>query len=186
MKTKTLISIIVGTVFCGAVASYASPYITLHSMRSAMMEKDADSFASNVDFPALRESLRAQFVTMMQSRMSNDTALKNDPFAGFGMMLGVGVANQFIDAMVTPAGVMQLMINAGSQPSAKRTDPAASSDAAKTKLTDYSVHYRSWSTVSVTGRQDEDESVALTFKRSGLWSWKLTSVVLPPSVMKAD
>jgi Protein of unknown function (DUF2939) len=189
MKQKTLVKIVGVVVLGGAVASYVSPYLTLHAMRSAIVDQDADAFASDVDFPAVRESLRAQILIMMQNKLSNDADLKDNPFAGVGMMLGMGVANQVIDTMVTPAGVMQMMANAGPKRVEKGAEvpvPDASSAARSSSASaDYSVRYRNWSTVAVEGRRQGAEPAVFTFKRSGLWSWKLTAVTFPPELLSA-
>ncbi|TCW82062.1 hypothetical protein C5O80_20385 [Burkholderia sp. SRS-46] len=74
-------------------------------MRSDIIDKDADGFSSNVDFPAFRESLRTQIMAVMQNRLSANPQLQKNPFADIGMMLGASVVTQFIDTMVTPAGI---------------------------------------------------------------------------------
>lgn len=87
MNKRTLSAIAVAVVIVGIASSYASPYLTMHQMHSAMMEKDADAFSSNVDFPSVRESLQAQFMTVVQAQISNSPELKDNPFAGLGMMM---------------------------------------------------------------------------------------------------
>ncbi|WP_431820367.1 DUF2939 domain-containing protein [Burkholderia sp. F1] len=188
MKNKSLMVVAGAIVVLGAVTSYASPYMTLHSMRSDIIDKDADGFSSNVDFPAFRESLRAQLKTMMQNKLSSDPQLKQNPFADIGMMLGMSVANQIIDTMVTPAGVMHMMADASSKPPARSVDAPASTaaSASESSRVDYSVRYRNWSTVAVTAQRDRNEPIEFIFKRNGLWSWKLSAVTLPPSVTSAD
>ena len=182
---KKMLGAIAGVVvIVGAATSYASPYLTLHEMRSAIADKDADSFASDVDFPAVRESLRAQFIVMMQNQLWNDSELKGNPFAGIGMMLGMGMANQLIDTMVTPAGVMQMMSDASPKPISKSRDAPASDHAFNPA--DYSVRYRNWSIVAVTGQRESKPPVIFTFKRSGPWSWKLSAVALPSTRLTAN
>ncbi len=187
MKQKTLVKIVGVVVLGGAVASFVSPYLTLHAMRSAMVDQDADAFASDVDFPAVRESLRAQILTMMQDKLSNDADRKDNPFAGVGMLLGMGIANQAIDTMVTPAGVMQMMANAGPKRVEKAGEVPVSGESStpSSMSADYSVRYRNWSTVAVEGRRPGAEPAVFTFKRNGLWSWKLTAVTFPPELLSA-
>ncbi|WP_269113228.1 DUF2939 domain-containing protein [Burkholderia cepacia] len=55
----------------------------------------------------MRESLRAQFMTMMQANMAHSPAMNDIAFAGPGMMMAVGFANQVIDTVVTPARIAQ-------------------------------------------------------------------------------
>lgn len=184
MKRKSLMAVAGAIVVLGAVASYVSPYMTLHSMRSDIIDKDYDAFSSNVDFPAFRESLRMQFTMLMQNKLSSDPQLKQNPFADIGLMLGVSVVNQLIDTMVTPAGVMHMMADASSrQPAGPAAAPAsAAASTSDSSRVAYSVRYRNWSTVAVTAQRDQDEPIDFIFKRQGLWSWKLSAVTLPPSV----
>ncbi len=128
MKKNILIAGAVGIVATGAVASYFSPYLTMYEMKSAMAEKDADAFSSYVDFPSMRESLRAQFMTMMKAKMEASPDMKGNAFAGLGMMMAVGVANQLIDTMVTPAGVMTMMAQGNAKPAPAVAEDIATSN----------------------------------------------------------
>ncbi len=98
-----------------AVTSYASPYWTLRQMRNAIVDKDADAFSSHVDFPALRESVRAQVMIAMQARLGVPET-KGNALAGLGMLLGMALMNQIIDTIVTPSGVMALMAEGTARP----------------------------------------------------------------------
>lgn len=184
MKKKTLVAVAVVIVALGGLTSYASPYMTLHSMRSDILDKNADGFSSNVDFPALRESFRAQIMTMMQDKMSGDAELKQNPLAGLGMAIGMSLANQVVDTMVTPAGVMHMMADASSKLPSQSGDasPSQGSSTAESKRVDYSVKYRNWSTVAVTAQREHSEPIEFMLKRSGLWSWKLYAVTLKTAI----
>ena len=109
-------AILIGLAVVALVAtSYASPYWTLREMRNAIAEKDADAFSSHVDFPALRESVRAQVMIAMQARLGTPE-MKSNALAGLGMLLGMALINQVIDTIVTPAGVMTLMAEGTAKP----------------------------------------------------------------------
>ncbi|RQZ27473.1 DUF2939 domain-containing protein [Burkholderia sp. Bp9090] len=201
MKKKALIAGVI-VIAIGGVTSYASPYITMHQMRSAMVDKNADAFSSHVDFPSLRESLRAQFAALMQVKMTNSADMKDNPFAGLGMMMAMGFANQLIDTMVTPSGVMTMMAQGSAKPvhpdvppsSAGKSEegqanangevtPHASNDSPQV---DYSVGYKDWSTVTATARKGTEDQVTFVFKRDGLWSWKLAGINLPVDKLSAN
>ncbi|WP_423392711.1 DUF2939 domain-containing protein [Burkholderia sp. LMG 21824] len=195
MKKKTLTTIAgIAIVVCVA-SSYASPYITLYQMRSALTDNDADSFSSHVDFPSMRESLRAQLMTMIHAKMANSPEMNGNSFADLGMMMAMGFVNQAIDTMVTPAGVMTMMAQGAAKPahysvptpapepsetahagSDGRTAPQTTSSKPKA---DYSVGYKNWSTVTATARKGTDDEVTFIFKRDSLWSWRLSAVNLP-------
>ncbi|WP_423371291.1 DUF2939 domain-containing protein [Burkholderia sp. LMG 32019] len=195
MKRKTLMAVAGIAITAGVATSYASPYITMHQMRSAIADKDADSFSSHVDFPSLRESLRAQLMAMMQAKMANSPEMKGNSFADLGMMMAMGFVNQAIDTMVTPAGVMTMMAQGAAKPAhasvpASAPEPSETAHAgsnggatpqtsSSTPKADYSVGYKNWSTVTATARQGTDDEVTFIFKRDGLWSWKLSAVNVP-------
>jgi Protein of unknown function (DUF2939) len=187
MNKRTLSAIAAAVVIVGIASSYASPYLTMQQMHSAMMEKDADAFSSNVDFPSVRESLQAQFMTVVQAQISNSPELKDNLFAGLGMMMAATMVNQMINNMVTPAGVMAMMAQDSARPvasaPASASHPASVGDSSQARSNadkvDYSVRYKNWSTFTATAKVADDAQIALVFKRHGLWSWKLASVNLP-------
>jgi hypothetical protein len=212
MKRSTLAIVIGVVVVAMAVTSYASPYLTLREMRTAIAEKDANAFSSHVDFPALRESVRAQVMIAMQAKLGTPE-MKGNALAGLGMLLGMALINQVIDTIVTPAGVMTLMAEGTSRPldmlpghapasggaaasrspassvnppsapvpsaTASGGDTGAAVPTATAPRDDYTVQYKDWSTFTATARQDGQAAVTFTFRREGLWAWKLAGVTLP-------
>jgi len=161
------------------LTSYASPYWTLHQMKTAIADKDADQLSEHIDFPALRESFKGQMMTMMNKRMSSPE-MANNPFSGVGQMMAVALINPLIDAAVSPAGVLAMMESGKVQPAPRQTqkaDPATPQD----KL-DYSVNYQSWSKVAVSQRGQHTGRFIL--KRTGLWSWRLSALELPGSLLE--
>jgi len=161
-----------------ALSSYASPYWTLHQMKTAITEKDADGLSEHIDFPALRESFKGQMMTMMNKHIES-AEMANNPIAAMGQMMGAALVNQVVDAAVSPAGVMAMMEAGKVKPGARPT-PEANEDAAKETI-DYSVDYRGWSKVAIsTSQQDAGKFI---LKRTGLWSWQLSALELPESVL---
>ncbi|MCC2959899.1 DUF2939 domain-containing protein [Massilia sp. IC2-278] len=178
-KTPALAAVAIAAALL-ALSSYASPYWTLHQMKTAIAEKDADGLSEHIDFPALRESFKGQMMTMMQKRLGS-AGMANNPFAAMGQMMGAALVNQVVDAAVSPAGVMAMM-EAGKVKPGARPAPAADADAA-IETTDYSVDYRGWSKVAIsTSQQDAGKFI---LKRTGLWSWQLSALELPESTLNA-
>jgi len=199
MKAKVYLSIVGGIVVAAVVTSYASPYWTMREMRTAIVAKDADAFSSHVDFPALRENVRAQLLTKMKEHMPAETGGVSG-LEALGMAIGMGVANQVIDTMVTPDGVMTMMGSgntdfkqADDEPSASASDapvqdpaPAASQPSDEQANNDsskmrYAVGYKNWSTVTVSASNAKSETLQFIFKRDGFWSWKLSAIQFPGS-----
>jgi len=178
-KTHALAAVAVAAALL-ALSSYASPYWTLHRMKTAIAEKDADGLSEHIDFPALRTSFKAQMTAMMNQRMGSAESA-NNPFAAMGQMMGAALIDRMIDAAVTPAGVMAMM-EAGKVKPGARPAPQADGEAAKERL-DYSVDYRGWSEVAIsTSKQDAGRFI---LKRTGLWSWQLSALELPESTLNA-
>jgi len=178
-KTPALAAVAVAAALL-ALSSYASPYWTLHQMKTAIAEKDADGLSEHIDFPALRESFKGQMMTMMNERMGS-AGMANNPFAAMGQMMGAALVNQLVDAAVSPAGVMAMM-EAGKVKPGARPATQANADAAKETI-DYSVDYRGWSKVAISTPQQDAGKFIL--KRTGLWSWQLSALELPESTLNA-
>lgn len=53
-------------------ANFASPYWTLRQLRAAATTGDPDAIEKHVDFPSLRESLKAEFQAKIVAPMLND------------------------------------------------------------------------------------------------------------------
>jgi hypothetical protein len=157
------------------LASYFSPQWDLYQMSSAIKNHDADAFSKKVDFPSLRESLKAQMMLAMDNQMSS-AGMGGNPFAGLGQMMAGALLNPVIDAAVSPAGVMHMFRNGSAKP-VQPVDQDSSDSPREVKARDYSVAYRNWDTVSVT--KEGQKSGAFIFKRAGLWSWKLAAIELP-------
>lgn len=184
MNKKLLIGA-VAVIAIGAVTSYASPYWAIYQMRSAIEQRDPEKFSQYVDYPALRENLKAQLLPSLQGPMQSPQ-LKDNPFAGLGQMIGLAMVNTLVDTMVSPAGVMALM--AGEKPAAQpparqppTSAPAPESprkEAARDALK-YDVSYRSWNLVQATATKDNGDAIVADLRRDGLWSWKWVGIRIP-------
>lgn len=171
---RKIVGGVIAASLCAAALLYASPYLTLYQIRGAIERKDADAVSEYVDFPALRESVKAQMLVRMQSEMDKPE-MKGNPFAGFGQVLAMGLVNKFTETLVSPAGVM-LMLENGKP--GKPSDVAAAgigvgtSESGKLRK-DFAVDYQGWSRVLV---HPKGEQGGFIFKRDGLISWKLVGV----------
>jgi len=84
---------------------FGSPYYAIHSLRSAALEADTDKLEANVDFPAVRESLKSQLSAAMMTKMQNDPEMRDNPFVGLGAMMMPAIVDRMVDAFVTPDGI---------------------------------------------------------------------------------
>ena len=172
-RTRALAAGAVGALLVAAATSFASPWWSLHRLRDAVARHDADAVSAQVDFPALRASVKDQ----LQASIGRDVASADggNPFAEIGRKFAMAVANPLIDAAVSPEGVAA-MVEHGKISIAK---PAPASDAPGTEPPQekprYAVHYRGWDRFAVTAR----DGGSFIFRRAGLWSWKLAGVDFP-------
>jgi len=185
MLNKKMLVGATAAIAIGAVTSYASPYWTIYQMRSAIETRDPEKFSRYVDYPALRENLKAQLLLSINAHLQ-PPELKGNPFAGLGQMIGLAMVNTLVDTMVSPAGVMALM--AGEKPAAQPSAPqpqasapapeAPRKEAARDTLK-YDVSYRSWNLVQATATKDNGDAIVADLRRDGLWSWKWVGIKIP-------
>lgn len=171
-RTRVLAAGAVGALLVAAT-SFASPWWSLHRLRDAVARHDADAVSAQVDFPALRASVKDQ----LQASIGHDvdSADGGNPFAEIGRKFAMAVASPLVDAIVSPEGVAA-MVEHGKVSIAK---PAPASDAPATEppreKPRYAVHYRGWDRFAVTAQ----DGGSFIFRRDGLWSWKLAGIDFP-------
>ncbi|MEJ8845053.1 DUF2939 domain-containing protein [Variovorax rhizosphaerae] len=179
MKSRRLYWVAALVAVLVAAALYFGPHWTVYRMRKAIEARDATALASQVDFPALKESVKAQLMTKMSGLM-NSSGLKDGPLAGVGQMLGTGLINQTVDALVTPTGVMLLMqqgkFPAPGTPGTPGTSPPPASKDPSTAPR-YALDFLDFSTVEIRARDGLPARFVL--RRHGVFFWKLSAVELP-------
>jgi hypothetical protein len=149
-----------GALLLVAVTSFASPWWTLHSLRSAAARHDGGAVAAQVDFPALRTSVKEQMQASLKRDMGNA--------AGFAMAF----VNPLVDAVVTPAGVAAMVEHGKVSIGTAHPAPAADEPAPPSDKPHYALRYRGWNSFAVTA----DDGGSFVFRRDGLWRWKLAGI----------
>lgn len=177
MKTFAWIFGVVMIALLGFVA--AGPYLAIAEIKTGIVEKDADRLAAKVDFPALRENLKAQINARLVDRTDGD--LKNHPLGVLAAGLATTMVEGIVDAFVTPAGLAHVM--EGERPSesiVKQTVNADTGSSPKEEdlLQNARYTYDSLSQFSVWVPDDEGKETRFVLRRDGL-SWRLVNLVLP-------
>lgn len=162
-----------GALLVVAATSFASPWWTLHSLRTAAARHDGGAVAAQVDFPALRTSAKEQMQASLKRDMGN--ANGGNPFAAVGTSLAMALVNPLIDAVVTPAGVAAMVEHGKVSIGKAQPEPEAAEPAPARDKPHYALHYRGWDRFAVTA----DDGGSFVFRRAGLWSWKLAGIELP-------
>lgn len=141
---------------------FASPAYTLSRMKAAAEARDDVALARNVDFPALRESLKAGMTQAILAEEDNE--------GGFGK-LGSGIAmammSPMIDNMVSPAGLKAML--------ARRAPAESGGKGAKAEAEEVEIDRVGLSEFRLGAKGREG---AMIFTRHGL-GWKLSGVDLP-------
>jgi hypothetical protein len=88
-------------------------------MRKAVQRKDHSYVSAHVDFPQLRESLKGTFTAQMAKEVA---ATDTDGFEAFGAALGAMMIGPMIDALVTPEGLIAMML--GTDPNEVKSRPS--------------------------------------------------------------
>lgn len=174
--TRKLLLAVAVTAAVGYVA--ASPYLAVSAMRDAAIAGDAPRVAEHVDFPAVKESLKANLTAA--ALKSAGASNEDNPLAGAGAMFAMALMGPMIDAVVSPQGLTQLMRQGELMPDPGSGDEARKTADAAPKI-DADMNYRDFSTFVVTLKDGKtgEQPVGLVFKRHGVVSWKLTSLDLP-------
>jgi hypothetical protein len=157
---------------------YATPYLAVRAMKEAALAGDAQGINERVDFPALKENLKATFSAKLMSEAGKDS---DDPMAGAGAALGMMVIGPIVDGLVTPEAISMMMKGKAPMANAANTEQAGSGKSATDTEIDADMAYRNLDTFAVTLRNkgEAGEPMTMLFKRHGLTNWKLTAVELP-------
>lgn len=180
MNKKISLSLIGFAALIVSIGFYFTPYIAVHNMRKAAENRDAETLSDYVDYPSLRESIKAN----LNAKFAGE-AVKSppkSPFEAFGAALAVVLVNRMVDAFVTPESLAMLMKGEkpGANSSAEHSGNDVKSDRPKTET---SMAYEGINRFVVKVQDKEKNQagapVELVFKRYGLVSWKLASLRLP-------
>ncbi|MCA8067021.1 DUF2939 domain-containing protein [Burkholderia sp. AU31624] len=107
-RLKPVLIVVMAVAIVAAIGyAYASPYVALGRLKSAIDARDAQAISEYVDFPSLRISLKQQVTEELMRRI--DAVKKNNPFAVLGALIGSALIGPLVDAYATPEGVAALM-----------------------------------------------------------------------------
>ncbi|MFJ1209946.1 DUF2939 domain-containing protein [Burkholderia pyrrocinia] len=107
-RLKPLLIVVLAVAVIAAIGyAYASPYVALGRLKTAIDARDAQTISEYVDFPSLRISLKQQVTEELMRRI--DAVKKDNPFAVIGALIGSALIGPLVDAYATPEGVAALM-----------------------------------------------------------------------------
>jgi hypothetical protein len=173
-RTSIFAASAAGALLVIAATSFASPWWTLNTLRTAAARHDGGAVAAQVDFPALRASVKEQMQLSLKRDMGN--ADGGNPFAAVGTGLAMALVNPLVDAVVTPAGVAAMVEHGKVSIGKAHPEPEAPGAEPVRDKPHYALHYRGWDRVALTAR----DGGSFILRRDGLWGWKLAGIELPP------
>ena len=161
-----------------AVYTVSGPYRTIHAIREAVQAQDAAALSRQVDFPALRTSLKAQLSDRLVRKAGPE--LQSSIFAAFGLRVANGLIEPAVDAMVTPMGLGAIMEGRKewAYASGGFTQPDTSAPPTDV-LREVDSRFESPSRFTATLHDASGTDTIFVLTRSGL-NWKLSDIRLPP------
>lgn len=167
-------AVLISALLAGALLAYtaAGPFITLYQIRAALEARDAGKLAQYVDFPVLRENLKAQINALILGELPAGVA--DNPFGAFGLALAGTLVDSLVEGYVTPGGLSTLLAGRLPQQQAPENETEApAAPGAKPQFT-----YDSTSQFTVRLNISTERSIRLVLTRTGL-TWQLTNIILP-------
>jgi hypothetical protein len=173
------LALLLSAAFC--VWIYYAPHLTVRAMQRAVERGDAAALARHVDFPAVREDLKAQFASAASARFGGDGS---GGWRDFGAALASTAAAPAIDAAVSEQGLMLLFTGRGlARELMPSTDAAPATDSAAQNARQQRGEggYVDGSTfvVRVDIGGDPALPATLTLRRHRGLLWKLSGIALP-------
>ncbi|MBS0447980.1 MAG: DUF2939 domain-containing protein [Proteobacteria bacterium] len=166
---------------------YAAPLLTLRAMQTAAARGDAAAFSRHVDYPRLRASLKGELAQQATARWGGGQNLAG---AAVGALLGLGVVDRLVDALVQPEIVMRVMqegrmlppLDPRGEPQDRAAGPAGP---ASTASSDETLHWRQERQgtdryIAQAWRGRGERRVTLVLERRGFADWQLVEIRLPP------
>nr|WP_239552821.1 DUF2939 domain-containing protein [Oceanisphaera litoralis] len=176
-------------ILCAVGYVVAAPWLTAYRISNAVDRRDSVALAEQVEFDAVRQSLKQQLNSRVLRELGADT--QQNSFAALGAGLANIMVDSLLDAYMTPAGIERLMRGETPAPGIPESGPPPpsntdgnGSDAGKPQaerkklFSDARMGYRSLHRFVVTVTDDEGREAEFVLSRRGL-EWKLTAILLP-------
>ena len=169
MSRRALLIVAALVLAAGAAWYVAAPWLTLQQMRAAAQADDADALSAHVDYPALREDLKAEVMAQVMAEAQKDKS----GGGALGMAIGAAMVGPMIDGFVTPAGLKAAFAANRKKRAAGASMPAGNAfDVGE----DVEIERRSFDEFVVGKPSGKD--ARMVFRRHGL-GWKLSGVDIP-------
>lgn len=177
MRTWTWIVLVALLALGGYVV--AGPHLTLRAIENAVAEDDTRALSRQVDFPALRASLKLQLDDRLVRSAGPEA--QASPLGQLKLRLASGASAAAVDAMVTPVGLAAVMEGrrvwrrvGGQQPQRLEPDQERSGPLVNARW-----RYESPSRFTATVYDEAGRPLVFVLTRKRL-RWRLSDIRLPP------
>ncbi len=183
MKKAITLILVASLALAGYVA--AGPYLTMQAIRNAVRTGNHSALGDQVDFPALRTSLKAQLGDHLIREAGAD--MQSSLFGALALTVAGGAINAAVEVMVNPVGLGALMegrqvwrnVNGTLEPQPAATGGQPQTDATSGQPMQHAAtRYESLSRFTATVPDESGKPVVFVLTRDGL-QWKLSDVRLP-------
>ena len=154
---------------------YASPYLVLNHIKSAVEAGDSEKLSVYIDYPSVRRSLKDQ----VKAKILEDTEIDNPNILGtLGVKFASTMIDNVVDTMVTPEGVTLLLQGKNLKdglmnPLGEERQPSEGSDRMET-----STRYLSMNVFEISVKKpNQEKMLKVIMHRDGL-SWKVNKLIL--------
>jgi hypothetical protein len=162
--------------FAAFIAS--GPFRTMYAIRDAVRANDAAALSGQVDFPAVRASLKAQLSDRLVRSAGAD--LQSNLLAAIGIRVADSVIGASVDTMITPLGLGAIMEGRREWAHARDGFQAPSANAAQPDLLRGAAYrFESPSRFTATVHDAQGSPAVFVVTRDGI-HWRLSDIRLPP------
>lgn len=185
--------VILITLMIGYLA--AGPFLTLYRIQEGLTEKNTTTLEENIDFQALRTSIKTQLNQQMAQTTDNALGGADNPMANLAKMFLSQAVDKIVEHSLTPKGLTNLMqgqahprkateTESGQQDKTPEPEPSPptrndSQPSDKVNLMDQAdMTYDSLSQSSFWITNKKGQQTRIVFTRYG-WRWKLSDIRLP-------
>jgi Protein of unknown function (DUF2939) len=180
-RSGWIVWILILVLALGGLYYVISPFLFLGSLQTAFRQGDSTGLENLVNFPSVRQSLKAQLSVAFTEFMNSDSSMKDNPFLGLGILLGPAMIDRVVESYCTPEMIAS-MAKTGSGNNRAVTDGPM-----KVSLPDFSqvdwskLHFRRQSLDSFSLGKDE---ASLLVRWEGL-GWKVVKLEISPNYLKS-
>lgn len=174
MSTKGKVVVIVALLLFLSAVIFLTPYLTVNNMKVAAASRDATTLAHYIDFPILRENVKATAATKLASVMG--TGQTPSALSNFGSAMAGAFIDHMVDILITPESIAMMLTGQMPNDVVKKEDAASI-----TADLDTSMGYEDMNQFAVSVKKKGTTNTPITFvlARENVVFWKLVGIRLP-------